>query len=129
MSAASDNAPARKDSWNAVRWGSGTDGRSVTLRSKADSVNADGSGDIFDAFRPQIFETEIEFVAHLVAHNATDADGTGIGKRLEAGGEVDAIAIDIVAVNNDVAEVDANPEFDAFVGGGFGVPLRHSLLH
>src|SRR5689334_19526807 len=45
------------------------------------------------------------------------------------GGDVDAVAIEVVALDDHVAEIDADAQFDAVVRGGAGVPLGHRLLH
>jgi hypothetical protein len=43
--------------------------------------------------------------------------------------DVHAVAIEVVALDNDVAEIDADAQFDAVVRRGDGVPLGHRLLH
>ena len=61
------------------------------------------------AERPVI---EIELVSNLIIDGLRDADGAGLGERLEPGGDVDAIAEDVVAVDDDVAEIDADPQLE-----------------
>ncbi len=48
---------------------------------------------------------EIELVPDLVVDGLRNADRAGLGERLESRGDVDAIAEDIIAVDDDVAEV------------------------
>jgi hypothetical protein len=44
--------------------------------------------------------------------NGGDADPAGLCERLQTCGNIDAIAIDVVALNNDIAEIDANAQHD-----------------
>ena len=91
-------------------------------------MDADRAGDVLDALRPHVLEAEIELVAHLVAHDAADIDPAGVGQRLDARGDVDAVAVDVVAVDDDVADIDADAEFAAPILRHLGVALAHAAL-
>jgi hypothetical protein len=53
----------------------------------------------------------------------------GLGDALQAGGDIDAVAHQIaVALLDDVAEMNADAEFDALVGRDLGVALGHRPL-
>src|SRR5262249_3210331 len=67
-------------------------------------------GDIFDAVGSERPVIESELVPDLVVYGLRDADRAGLGERLEPGGDVDAVAKDIVAVDDHVAEIDADPQ-------------------
>ena len=58
-----------------------------------------------------------------------DEHPAGIGQGLDAGGDVDPVAIEVVALDDHVAEIDADAQFDAALRGDIGVPLGHRLLH
>src|SRR6266853_2065717 len=58
-----------------------------------------------------------------------DADAARLGQPFEPCGDVDAIAEEIVAVKDHVAEIDPDPELDAAVGRIDGVALCHRLLY
>src|SRR6266852_9875002 len=45
-----------------------------------------------------------------------DADTAGFGEALEAGGDVDAVAVDLLAIDHHVAEVDADAKFHPALG-------------
>ena len=60
---------------------------------------------------------EIELVPDLVVDRVRYADRAGLGERLEPGGNVDAIAEDIVAIDDDVPEIDADPQFETALRG------------
>jgi hypothetical protein len=47
-----------------------------------------------------------EFVANLVAHHPRDADAAGFGQRLKSRGDVDPVTVDVVAIDDHVAEID-----------------------
>ena len=52
----------------------------------------------------------------------------GSAKPFEPGGDVDAVTEDIVAVDQDVAQVEADAELDPLVDGHAGIALAHALL-
>ncbi len=78
------------------------------------------------AERPVI---EIELVPDLVVDGLRDADGAGLGQRLEPGGDVDAVAEDVVAVDDHVAEIDADPQFETALGRDRVVDGARRALH
>ena len=55
--------------------------------------------------------------------------GHSVRQGFESRGDVDAITENIVAVDHDIAEIDADTELDALFGWAIGIPLRHLLLH
>ena len=85
--------------------------------------------DVLDLLLAPVVKAETELVAHLVAHDAADADAARARQRLEAGGDVDAVAIDVLPVLDDVAEIDADAKLDPPVGRLLGVAQRHLALH
>ena len=72
-------------------------------------------GDVFDLLLAPILECDVKLVAHLVAHHPAAGDPAWLGQRFQPGGNVDAIAEDILIVDNDVAEIDADAELDAVI--------------
>ena len=72
---------------------------------------------------------EIELVPDLVVDGLRDADGARLGERLEPGGDVDAIAKDVVAVDDDVAEIDTDPQFETALGRDRVVDGARCSLH
>ena len=75
-----------------------------------------------------ILEGEVEPALDALAHHVGDADPAGLGQPLQAGGDVDAVAENIVALDDDVAEVDADAVADADVLAPLRLPLGHRLL-
>ena len=76
-------------------------------------------------FSPISSKAKVELVADLVDDGLRDADPAGLGKRLEPRGDIDAVAIDVVPSTSDVAEIDADAEFDALV---LGQPALRSAM-
>ena len=76
-----------------------------------------------------VVEGKVELVADLFVRRAGERDAAGLGQRLQAGGDVDAVAVDVVAVDDDVAQVDAYAEVHPFVIGQARVALGHHPLH
>jgi hypothetical protein len=69
----------------------------------------------------QILESKGQLVADLVSHHPRDADPAGLCERFQARGDIDAVAKDVVVLDDDVTEIDPDPEADPAV-------LRHSGL-
>jgi hypothetical protein len=92
-------------------------------------VNAHWPGDVFDLLLAEIFEDKGQPVAHLIMSRVGDEHPAGIGEGLDPRGDVDAVAIEIVALDDDVAEIDADAQLDAVVSPDARVPFGHRLLH
>ena len=59
-----------------------------------------------------------------------EADTAWIGDRLDARGDVDAVAHQVaVALLDDIAQMDADTELDAPLGRQPGIALDHAVLH
>src|SRR3954447_12134761 len=71
----------------------------------------------------------MQLVPDLVPHHPRDADPTRFGQRLEPGRHIHPVAEDIVALDNDVAEVDADTKPDAPVLGQLGAAVHHPPLN
>src|SRR4029453_9015918 len=84
--------------------------------------------DVLELPLAQILEGQIQLVAHLIVHDLAYADPAGFGEAFEPCRNVDAIAVNIVAVDDDVAEVDAEAELDAMVRRHVRVASLHRVL-
>src|SRR6266852_321433 len=54
-------------------------------------------------------------------HFPGNADAPGVGETLEAGGDVDAVTVDLLAIHHHVAEVNADTEFHPLVERQVGI--------
>jgi hypothetical protein len=88
-----------------------------------------GLADILDLLFARVDELDAEVLVHLLPHGRRDANASGCGERLQPRGNVDAVAGDVVTLDDDVAEVDPNAEFDPLVGGDEQVARSHLALH
>ena len=61
-------------------------------------------------------------------HRARNQDAVGLRQRLQPCSDVHTIAIDVAAVNDDVADVDADAEFDPPIGRHVRIALCHAAL-
>jgi len=86
-------------------------------------------GDVLDLLLAQILKDKGQPVAHLIVDRIGDEHSAGIGERLDPRSDVDAVAIEVVALDDHVAEIDADAQFDAAVCRDARMPLGHRLLH
>jgi len=86
-------------------------------------------GQYFDALLAPILERIRKLVADLIINKARDAYAAGLRQCLQPRGDVDAIAVDIVAIGDHVAEIDPDPERNAFALGHIGIAVDHCALH
>ncbi len=94
-----------------------------------DAVGAHRPGDVLHALLAEEGVVELEARADGVVDRAGDADAARLGQALQARGDVDAVAVDVAAVLDDVAEVDADAEGDAPALGQRGVARAELGLH
>ena len=59
-------------------------------------------------------------------HDVRDADATWFGQSLQASGHVDAIAVDVTSLNNDIAEINTDTQLDLRTGRIFGTVKKLS---
>ena len=105
--------------------------RRLRLRWSADlqRIDVHRLGDVLERHRAEIADLEIEPRLHLPIGVVGDADRAGLGDAFEPRGDIDAVAHEVaVALLDHVAEVDADPKFDALVGRDLGVALDHRPL-
>ena len=92
------------------------------------AVHAQRPGDVLDGLLAAIVEGDVELALDLLVDVRRDADAAGIGQFLKARRDVDAVAVDVVALDDHVAQVDADAERDAPILGYLGVALGHAAL-
>jgi hypothetical protein len=86
------------------------------------------AGYVLDLLLALVFESAIKPVAHLIAHHPADADAAGLGQSFEARRDIDPVAEDVAFLDDYVAEIDPDAEFDALLGRHSGVPFGHHAL-
>ena len=78
--------------------------------------DADRPVDVLDTDVAAVVETNVDPIANALVDDRRDADPARLGERLQARRDIDTIAVDIVAFNDDVAEVDAYSEDNGWLG-------------
>ena len=109
------------------RWGR----RGLRLGGRADfeRIDPDRLGDVLELGRAEIGDREIEPPLDLPIGVLGEADRAGLGDALQPRGDIDAVAHQVaVALLDHVAEMDADPKFDALVRRDLSVALDHRPL-
>src|ERR1700735_2912066 len=73
-------------------------------------ISAHGASDILEGLFAQIGKLDSDFATDLFVGGRRDADAPGFGDALKPCCDIHAITENIIALNEDVAEVDPNPE-------------------
>ncbi len=82
-----------------------------------DAVNPHRTGDVLQLLVAQIVEGKVEPAGGVLLDPGRDADPAGVGQGFEAGGDVDPVAENVAVLDNNVALVDPDAEFDStFLG-------------
>src|SRR5262245_8792725 len=94
-----------------------------------DAVHVDRARNVFDDLLTHVLETETEFVAHLIVHNARNHDPSRISQSLKPCRHVHAITKNITAINYNVTNIDADPKLDTFVNRHVRISIGHTPLN
>ena len=100
----------------------------VAFSSRTTRYTVTGSAMFLTLLLAQMLEVEVQLALDLVVDVARDADPAGLGQALQTGGDVHAVAVDVVALDDDVADVDADPIENLTVLGHACVALPHGAL-
>src|SRR5215469_17088667 len=93
------------------------------------SVDPPRPDDVLDLLLAEIRVGVIDPVSHLVSDDTADADPSCLGKGLQPRRDVHPIAEDILALSNDISEVDPDAELDPPPLRSGRIALSHSPLH
>ena len=116
------SAPARKTPAAA------DPGQPGALGSQHDAIGFDWLRQVLHALFAERLEAEGQRLLDLPRHLGRDADAARLRQLLEPGRYVDAFAVAVVAVDDHLAEVDADPELEPRILGNAGVPLAQATL-
>ena len=84
-------------------------------RRSAPGIDPHRPGDILEALLAEVFEIRLELALDLAMDIVGQGDTAGLGAHLETRRDVDAIAVDIVARDDNVTEMDADAQGDAVI--------------
>ena len=97
---------------------------------RSDPIDLHRAGDVLEALhRRGCRRRNRQPAADLIVDDARYADPARLGDPLQPGRDIHPVAVDVVALDDDVAEVDADPEYDPLVFRDRDVALGHPALH
>jgi hypothetical protein len=76
----------------------------------------------------RIVEWKVELAPQVIVGGAGNKHAARVAELLEPRGDVDALAVAVLALDDHVAEIDAEPHVDALPVGEATVALRHAAL-
>ena len=80
--------------------------------------NSDRPVDILDSDVAGVLEANVNSIADAFVDDRGNANATGFGQRLETRGNVNAVAVDVVALDDYVAEIDPDSQNDLQLARG-----------
>jgi hypothetical protein len=80
---------------------------------------------ILDADVAAILEANVDAIADAFVDDRRDADSAGLGERLQTRGNIDAIPINVVAFDNDIAKIYTDPQYDGWLR--LALPRRRGI--
>jgi hypothetical protein len=99
-----------------------------SLDHKPNPPRLHGLGDVLEVLRPHIITVNLSLATDLPVGLIGHTDAARFGDAFKASGNVDTIPEDIVVVDDDVPDVDADPKFDPCVLRQSGILLGHAAL-
>src|ERR1700735_1249927 len=81
-------------------------------RRRMPSPDADRSVDVLDLDLAAVLEVNVDAIADAFIDDCGDTNAAGFGERLEPRGDVDAVAVNVLAFDDDVAKIDADAQHD-----------------
>src|SRR5215813_15280438 len=79
--------------------------------------------------RSEVLEPGVEFSLHLVKDHSGNANASGIGQFFEPRRDVHTVAIDVISVDDDIADIDSDSKHDRLVVGNLQVALCNTALN
>src|ERR1700683_5400338 len=76
------------------------------------SPDANWAVDVLDADLAAVLEVNVDAVADTIIDDRGDTNASGLGERLEPRGNVDAVAVNVLTLDDDIAKVDADAKHD-----------------
>jgi hypothetical protein len=106
-------------------------GRRLCLRLRVvepDAIDPEGPRDVLELLLALVDEADINPAFGILLDPRRHADAAGVRQSFETRGHVDAVAKNVAILDDNVADIDADPELDPAVRRHIGVALGHSAL-
>src|ERR1700728_1233705 len=91
--------------------------------------DTDRAGNVLHRLLAEVGERDRELVPDVIVCRSRNAYASGLAKRLQPRGDIDAVAEDIIAVDDDIADVYAEAEYDLPLGNDAAVASQHAALN
>lgn len=91
---------------------------------RRNAVDSHRACDVLQSLIAKVDEGKLQLVANLIVCDARKTDAARLGNPFKSRGDIDAISEEIAIINNDIADVNADPEFDPLALAG----QKHSAL-
>ena len=101
----------------------------------SDAIDPHGLGEVLDLLLAQIAKAKLEFGGDMLVGSIGEADAPRLRQPFQPGREIDAVAVEIAALDDYIAQVHANAQHDLLVlregriGGAHGLLNIHGALH
>src|SRR5262245_15154182 len=92
------------------------------------AIGAHRSDDVLDMLFAPIVQRQSDLALEMIVGGTGDKDAAGLAKLFEAGSNVDTIAKQIIAIHDDVAEIDSDPKNDPSLARRDGLYFCNLLL-
>jgi hypothetical protein len=96
---------------------------------RLDPPNPHRIGDVLESPRPKILAGGVDFAADLPVCVVRDTDAARLGKTFQARGNVDPVSEDVLVVNDDIANMDADAKLDPQLLRDPGILLDDATLN
>src|SRR5262249_12535090 len=80
-----------------------------------DLKHANGLSYVLDLHHAEVVARQPQLAFHLFVNTSGDADAAGFGQSLQPRRDIDAVTEQVVVIDHDVAEVDADPDLHAVI--------------
>jgi hypothetical protein len=97
-------------------------------RFASNTKKTNGATYIFKRLLTQILDGDFETIGDLCCHRAGDADTAHIGKLFNPRSNIHTVAENVAVFENDIAKIDADPEFDPPILRHVRISPLHALL-
>ena len=125
----SDRRPRQELRLGVGRRGRAAAGIGGRLFAQQNAIDPHRLADVLNRLRAHVGELDLDLAGHVIEHGAGHADAAGRGQDLQARGDVDAVAVDVGALDDDVAQVDADAQPDTPLVRQLGLARRHGALN
>src|SRR5271154_442669 len=85
--------------------------------------------DVLYGLLTEVVEPVRQLVPNLVVHDLRNADSVRLGQAFQPGRDIDAIAEDVVRLDDHVAQIDTDAKPDALVLRHVGIAAGHAALY